>query len=1813
MDFSNFSHDGEEGFLTEQKESHWQPALRPNEDEVDQIPQPDTSMDDDTTAQSSQSRHFSHETDDSEEQQAQGGLDPAWGIKRTDTARLLDGVHRSASFPAPEPQQSTPSARLVRQSHVLKSSIVEEPAHSFSQTKPNAEDEQEILHSAHHAESPLRQEEQSLAQPDQISSRFEEGLPLISADQEPEPQTEQEHEQEQPPTVPAFNADEDDAANDFFSQVKDESHLGTETRPAFERKETADVLTGLGMQTAAPDSPPPTQRTTQPEPAKEKDFAAAFGDDFAEDTDLAAAFAQNQDPEDDPWKAVLEDDDGFLVEDADDLLPDSDEEIDSAPAPLPTRPAQPAAPAQRAPNYARSHSSYAPHQPTTSELTGFGPTTQHAGLPRQMQNPMNAFQSSQQRPNITNRAESFVDQSKGGYKSPYDLPMDLAPKKRVQAQRAAPPVNTVPPPPRTSSMNAEKQLQSPFSPSAPTFNQTATASPAALPPGPPIDRSGSVPVQSAQTASNRATFGFFEELPIVPRVRPAASARTPSVQTPAGPPRQSSMSNTGIVASPPQIQQPPPTQQQDPYAQFNLQQPAKLDPYAHVSLQPTQPAQAPLAPAPPAMPSRYSPAPPGLQNGIRPSPSPRYSPAPPSQAVGPRYSPAPPPQQANGNNRYASQPVPGTNLPFQPRTSSPLAQNRKSVDDSVEQAQQPRPYLQHTASSSLPYNPPMNSLSPPQATDPVKQPIVPPRRPQTQSPSRQMTRPGVPPRIAPPPNRPASAFGQLSPTRTRPPQNVLSPPRMIPQRPPVEELDYIQPTDGTEHDPLQRFKGAPVFRFGFGGTVVTSFPLRTPRYSTASRPQIKASPGEVKTRKFDSILNPTEHVSKFPGPLKGKAKKKDVLTWLSTAIGAFQNGMMSTPSKRLEEKLCLWKIVQILVESDGNLESPQSVQKASAILMPDVYALDDAAPTPYRMEDAPSSIYRPESFTAKSEAVDPVAIEKLRKTLLKGKREDAVWQAVDNRLWSHALLLASTLDKSVWKSVIAEFVKQEVKTMGSNADSLCALYEVLGGNTEESIDQLVPPSARAGLQMVSRVEASGPTRNALDGLDRWKETLCLILNNRSGDDQRALITLARLLTDYGRIEAAHICYLFARPLFGGADDPTAMVVLLGADHRNHPSSFHLDTDSVMLTEAYEFAVSTLAPGATGLQIPHLSVYKLQRARELTDAGMKTEAQAYCDVLEAGLKSSTKNSLYYNRTYQAELQDLSNRVRQIPVQSASWIAKPSIEKVSGSLLSKFSSFVTGEDSDAESKGSARDAAEAGPFANVSGSPTLSRNTSQTDLYGSYPAATQMTPAPAPTAAGSRYAPNGMNSARSSSEMARGRSSLDYQRSPPSSSHGIDPSRNIYAPVMQPQQNAYSPNMMSPPSTGYQANPYQPSPEAPMPSVAEESYPPTHTNAYAPHNNPYRNNMPQADTNGISSPPVQPAFGGYTPDIPQQSQFTPAPTEPTPSSTFEPSTSTSAFEPPSNDTGYGGYAPPESTGYQPYVPDADSDDEKPKPKKSFMNDDTGDFSRPSNTSAPAQPQAQDEAARKKANDAAAEAAFRAAAEADAADAKSASQKKTGSGSWGFGLGGLFGSKKNESLDAQSSKSNSADKKVHRVHLGESKMKLYYDKEKGKWINPDNPDAAEKKAAPPPPRSSSGSVPPMSMGPPRSVSMGSALSHSQSMPGMPALPGSRSGTPLSQAVDTGSEGGDSRPGTGHGPAPPPGIAATLPPGTAQSLGLGSGAATPGAGSGPPSRPASALSNASGLDDLLGPPSGGARKGGRTASGARGKKGRYVDVMAK
>ncbi|KAJ5333410.1 uncharacterized protein N7506_007193 [Penicillium brevicompactum] len=1661
--------------------------------------------------------------------------------------------------------------------------------------------------------------------PPESESRFEEGVPLLENSAPASP----EQPSDTKPSIDSIFANDEDVADDFFatgaqteeqnegdaffssiSQQKAEeapnSHLTRKSTsqvlesagfdissPVSDVSAAAqfeDLLKGVTSEPAAPNEPLPTAEPTEEELAAR--WEAELGD--SPDDDLAAR-----------WEAALDDDDILLEAEATQPVP--------AQEPIQQTPAQPASgltlglssPFQTPQPYSQPRqepSVYTPHQPSTSDLLGGIPLP---GTAPPTTGAMSSYFSQKPVNPVATRGESFAEQSKQGYKSPYDLPDDISrPRKPLVTHKpAAPVVSSMPPPPLPGAAGMPPPTTGFPRPSAPPV--------AAAPPPAPKN--------------------FYEELPMPPpRSRPSSSGRytpNPSVAPTATAPPPFSQPPQNPYASvgsslPPQHQYPPTASAMGPPGQVAppaappvaqpiglpapnaLQPPEQLDPYA--SLASSAPA------GPPAI-SRYSPHPPGSQASSKPPSSSRYSPAPPSSS--------------GGRNRYASQPlnVPGQNLPFQPRTSSPLAYHEK-VSYQPDQSHKPPtlepainlspPRLQGTGFDTMsnPYAPPQSggpidfarresagSLvqgSPPQgryapqeyinefaqrlaptsnyapAPAATTTALSPPPgdaqmgsiyRSQTQSPSRGMHSPRSSGPTIDTVQRPASVHASGSPTKVANPYAPAQAPSH--NRAVTQHLQFIAPNDGQEQDPLERWKGAPIFKFGFGGSLVSCFPKHTPRYSAGQvAPMIKPTPGETRISQLNDWLPSVDTLVQHPGPLKTKSKKKDLVAWLSSRIAAFEN--VGVPSfdqvesdtyKRHDEKTLLWKVVKLLVENDGNLEGSSEVQKSlRQAIFPNLPAPD--ADGSYGSNFA-SNGFSSADMGSQPDSPDTQWIEELRLHLISGDREKAVWGAVDRRLWGHAMLIASTMDKSIGKQVSQEFIRREVRSKSANSDSLAALYEIFAGNIEESIDELVPPSARAGLRLVSKSNGQGATKNALDGLDKWRDTLGLVLSNRSSEDHQALLALGRLLASYGRTEAAHICFIFSRSaVFGGPDDPQANVVLLGADPQRSPSSL-LDEDAIMLTEAYEYATSVLGTSTTS-GMPHLLSFKLLNARCLVDRGRNTEAQAYCDAVASALKATTRPSPYYHQHLFAEVEEMSARLRQTTTDSGSWISRPSMEKVSGSMWARFNSFVAGDDSDAASTGSGKgEQGDVGPFANVAGTPTISRSPSVSDIYGSYPGPSAGAH-PIPAGGSSKYHPSSQYAPNGSPEQFKGRSSMDSQRSNP-----YFPQQDVeLSPSLDGQMSYGGPIYGSPNASGAGAG-YQPTPPSssyvPLAPVEE---------ALSPAEGPV---APQPMINGLFyQPPGQPAASTESPyyqgppGMPAGGQASESPyAPPTANSSYDPIGASSSYEP----VGTSSYEPVGgSSFYEPASADTgmndasqnDEDssisDEQPK-KKSIMDDDDDDLA------------ARSAALQKAENDRLAKEAFAKAAEEDA---KKGSQP--GKKGW---FGGWFGGGKKEE--------NNTGGGPIRAKLGEESS-FYYDKDLKKWVNKKDPgSAAPVRATPPPPRgsappsrtASSGSVPPMGVPPVPSLP---PMSASGSRP-----PSSSSAAPLSSS---------------------PGISGLAAPPLPRSVSTGGSMPTPpGSSSGPPPRPSSSLTHASSIDDLIGAPT--ARKG-NTVRGK--KKGRYVDVMA-
>ncbi len=1591
------------------------------------------------TSKMSFARTVSHEVSFNDDEDAE------WTLQRTDTDpfKFMPPADRTNSFPVVPPIQnpsedlidSPPSTQaqdiLYEVEHAaFHNNLTAEPEldEALSEEQGQAEPEQDTPTNEpfqHFVGGDLVDTEQEAA-----DARFEEGLPLIPHEVTEQPVL----EPQAPQSSSADPFAEDDDGDDFFSHSKDEAQL-TADEDNFDRvlrrKSTTMVLGKAIQSEEAPTdadsdiSSPTEEEASRPHPAvngqgqgggqrerqdsangeakpkaetndMDAKWAAAFGDD--DDDFLLESTAESK--ELDPTDIFGSDDEGFL------------EDTTETSAALPVQPGANTLPTTNSLNLGLN-GRYTPdipqHQQPLSPYTPFG-LQQTVSQPQLTQHPSYVqpatFAPPPPKPDLP-KPQSFVGKSKGGYQSPYDLPMEVVkPKKRasmMQLPRATSTLSAPPSgPPRSTSMYAQPP---------PSGGSTASLSPTGSSHSPQLPP----PKDQPQLKSKPS---FFEDLPITSRPHPGArhsNLSSPQISPysqqqgpPRRPPSAQLLPSPGLqpLLSPPVVSPPmtSPLGQQVPQSLSpgipSLVAPERSSPYAHL-----QPSSQPSPGAAPAT-SRYSPAPPQapMMNGAVPP------------AATSRYSPAPPVSRSHGAG-YTPNAVPPPVLAHQPRTSSPLAHfeisnekqpNKLSSSGHVDVPPMVRSSSSHyeprvtrvpslpttqeveeeppslasppVASKSITTNspvksrysprqachtspplssPPSNMLSPkrsssnylPQPHSVIQREIsfAPPPRPQTQSPGALRENDyGI--KQADPVPRPSSVHSPTSPPMVQPLQSIQSVGRA---RGISQHLTLVPPTDGREADPLERWKGAPLIQWGVGGVLVTSFTKDIPRYGmNQSVPMLMRSPGEVKIKHIKDILPLEERLSKFPGPLKGKGKKKEAVSWLTAGIEGLERSLpnvtfqqyVSHEDKRAVERVLLWKILRVFVENDGVVEGNPTVDKAVREIISPGLSNDQPDVTTAISSGVDLTGLSSSTANMQADAIDSSTIEQIRGHLLSGDREKAVWAAVDKRLWGHAMLIANTTQgASLYKQVAQEFIKKEVNCSGLNNESLAALYSVLSTNFDECVDELVPVHARAGLQLMSTTTTTAASKDALAGLDKWRETLGMILSNRSQGDVQALTSLGNLLSTYGRAEAAHICYIFARTyaIFGGLDDSKAHFVLVGADHRRQADQFAKDTEALLLSEVYEYGLS-LAGGLSTIQgCPHLAAYKLQHAISLAEHGFKDKALLYCEAITNAMMSQTKRSPYYNIGLESSVDDLTKRLKLAPREgSSSWIPKPSMDKVSSNMWTRFNKFVAGEDTDATRDASTGESgAEVGPFARIAGgTPTISPSPSVSnfDIYGSGLAGAAGT-APA-TRAGSRYAPVAAQTSSNPYDPNAGYNPAPRTSMDRTSGELSRRSNELRRPS---HGNPYSPESSSRPATGYQqtsatsqSSPYAPvsqgSPRDPAPPQPRTSAYPGYTPYDASQSSPYApaaQPNPDPLTNGLNiTEGYQPPSHGYEP--PSMDNSEPPSTQPGVSSTggYEPpSYQPSTFEPPSYEPG-------------PADDEADmSSESRPKKKTIFDDDD------------------------------------------------------------------------------------------------------------------------------------------------------------------------------------------------------------------------------------------------------------------------------------
>jgi len=90
--------------------------------------------------------------------------------------------------------------------------------------------------------------------------------------------------------------------------------------------------------------------------------------------------------------------------------------------------------------------------------------------------------------------------------------------------------------------------------------------------------------------------------------------------------------------------------------------------------------------------------------------------------------------------------------------------------------------------------------------------------------------------------------------------------------------------------------------------------------------------------------------------------------------------------------------------------------------------------------------------------VKTASLDRLQELLIRGERRKAYQFASDEKMWAHALLIASNLDKSAWKEVVSEFIQAELGVLAgmdspinapsaNKRESLRVAYGLIAGDS----------------------------------------------------------------------------------------------------------------------------------------------------------------------------------------------------------------------------------------------------------------------------------------------------------------------------------------------------------------------------------------------------------------------------------------------------------------------------------------------------------------------------------------------------------------------------------------------------------------------------------------------------------------------------------------------------------------------------------------------------------------------------------------------
>lgn len=133
----------------------------------------------------------------------------------------------------------------------------------------------------------------------------------------------------------------------------------------------------------------------------------------------------------------------------------------------------------------------------------------------------------------------------------------------------------------------------------------------------------------------------------------------------------------------------------------------------------------------------------------------------------------------------------------------------------------------------------------------------------------------------------------------------------------------------------------------------------------------------------------------------------------------------------------------------------------------DAQAADMGSPSMYPI--GIGAVVEPTEASISVTTLTSTALSKIEELLIRGERKQAYTYALDHKLWAHAMIIASSIDKEAWKEVVNEFLHTE---LASNEPPHSA---ALSGARSSSKSSTHLESLRAAYSLYSgQGSASGP-------------------------------------------------------------------------------------------------------------------------------------------------------------------------------------------------------------------------------------------------------------------------------------------------------------------------------------------------------------------------------------------------------------------------------------------------------------------------------------------------------------------------------------------------------------------------------------------------------------------------------------------------------------------------------------------------------------------------------------------------------------------